>query len=468
MANVRQASGRLSVSRLSMFSMIVVAVAVAVTVLFVYSPAGNGANVGLQLVAQGFNSPVHLESPPDGSGRRFIVDRIGTVHVLTPDGQLLDEPFLDVRDRMVTLSTNYDERGLLGFTFHPQFAANGRIFAHYSAPLRHSAPTGWNHTGRIVEFVVSASDPNRADITSERVIIEVDQPQPNHNGGVIAFGPDGYLYIGLGDGGGGNDVGVGHPPLGNGQDVTTLLGSVLRIDVDSDSTTGSGANYAVPRDNPFADGGGRPEIYAWGFRNPYRFSFDRGGERHLFVADVGQNVWEEVNMVTRPGNFGWRIKEGSFWFDPERPDAVTTDGPNTGPRGEPLIDPIVQYRHPGGRTTAEAESDLTSADPSLIPQFGISVIGGYVYRGEALPEWHGHYVFGDWSTSFGRGAGKLLLASPPAARGDGWTVRQVSGIASFVLGFGEDAQGELYVLTTDRTGPSGQTGKVYKLAPVAE
>lgn len=449
-------SQKLSV-RGSMWATFAVAALVFAGATVVLSPVGEGAPVQLEQVAAGFNSPIHLESPPDGSGRRFIVDRIGTVHVLTADGRLLDEPFLDVRDRMIPLSGNYDERGLLGFTFHPRFNDNGKLFAHYSAPLRDGAPAGFNHTGRIVQFVVHPDDPNRVDAASERIVIEIDQPQTNHNGGAIAFGPDGYLYIGLGDGGGGNDVGPGHPPAGNGQNVDTLLGSVLRIEVDGGASgDGVARPYSIPPDNPFADGGGRPEIYAWGFRNPYRLSFDRMGERYLYVADVGQNLFEEVSIVTGPGNFGWRLKEGTFWFDPNRPDALIASGPTTGPRGEPLIDPIIQYRHPG-----------KASEATDVPEIGISVIGGYVYRGSALSAWRGHYVFGDWSTNFARGAGKLLLASRPdgAPDRDEWSISHILDVGRFVLGFGEDDDGELYVLTTDRTGPTGTTGKVFKLVP---
>lgn len=433
-----------------------------------FVPAARAA-VTLELVASGFDSPVHLESPGDGSGRIAIVDRTGTIYMAGRDGTMGKRPFLDVRAGMVSLSSSYDERGLLGLAFHPDFAENGKLYVYYSVPLRAGATRGWDHTSRISEFTVSPITAHEVDPKSERIILEIDQPQGNHNGGALAFGPDGYLYIGLGDGGSGNDVGVGHPPLGNGQDVTTLLGSILRIDVDNEGPEGP---YAIPADNPFAAGGGRAEIYAWGFRNPYRFSFDPGGAHRLFVADVGQNLWEEVNLVLEPGNFGWRIKEGTFWFDPARPNAVLTDGPRTGPRGEPLVDPVIQYRHPNVRTGQVTEAQQMAA-------FGISVIGGYVYRGEAIPEWQGHYVFGDWSTSFAVGEGKLLLATPAHPRlvddemishddliGEPlWQVQSVLEVGEFVLGFGQDGEGEVYVLTTERTGPYGGTGKVYKIVP---
>jgi len=199
----------------------------------------------LELVAEGFVSPVTLTSPP-GDDRLFVVDRPGIVYALDQQGQREEEPFLDITDRVVELDPGYDERGLLGFAFHPDFAENGRAFAYYSAPLREGGPAGWNHTAVLAEFTLG--DDGRLDPASERVLLEVDQPQMNHNGGQLLFGHDGFLYLGLGDGGAANDVAEGHPPLGNGQDVTTLLGSVLRLDVDS------GDPYGIPADNPFADG----------------------------------------------------------------------------------------------------------------------------------------------------------------------------------------------------------------------
>lgn len=409
------------------------------------SPTESQAQFQLALVAQGFNSPVHLTSPPDGTGRLFVVDRIGVIYVIDADGQRQPEPFLDIRDALVPLRSNFDERGLLGLAFHPDFAQNGRFFVYYSAPLRPGAPAGWDHTARIAEFRVAADDPNRAHRGSERIILEVDEPQFNHNGGALAFGPDGYLYISLGDGGGSNDVGMGHGPLGNGQDIDTLLGKILRIDVDG------GEPYGIPPDNPFVGTDGRDEIYAWGFRNPFRMSFDREGARELFVADVGQLLFEEVNIVARPGNYGWRIKEGTHWFDPDQPDEVITDGPSVGPRGEPLIDPIIEYRNRG----------------SFPDGVGVSIIGGYVYRGRAIPELYGRYVFADWSRFFNRGAGVLMAAERPDEPGAMWPWRIIMELDEFILGLGEDAEGELYVLTNQQTGPVGNTGKVYKMVPPA-
>lgn len=421
--------------------------------------AGNGSNVStvsLELVTSGLVSPVAMVEVPDGSGRFLIADRVGTVHVLGADGQLGAEPFLDISAALVPLSDNYDERGLLGMTLHPDYAENGRFFVYYSAPLRAGAPAGYDHTSNISEFQVSNADPDAADPT-ERIVLQVDQPQSNHNGGQIVFGPDGYLYIPLGDGGAADDVGLGHVEDwyevnegGNGQDLEqSLLGKILRIDVDA------GEPYAIPEDNPFA-GSAMPEIWAYGFRNPYRIAFDRGGSQQLFAGDVGQNLWEEVDIVTAGGNYGWNVKEGTRCFSTANPNEPLSTCPSEDPDGVPLVDPILEYPHSG--------------EPGDI--FGLSVIGGHVYRGSAIPGLEGRYVFGDWSTSFGAADGLLVAATPPEGGGGAWSMapltiadRDSGRLGEYVLSFGEDAAGELYVLTSDTGGPSGTTGRVYRLAP---
>lgn len=251
----------------------------------------------LELVAEGFAAPVLLREAPDESGRLFVVDQAGLIRVVGADGELRSEPFLDLRSRIVPLRTDFDERGLLGLAFHPGYASNGRFHVYYSAPLRAGAPDDFDHTSHVSEFTVSA-DPEVADPASERVILQVDEPQANHNAGTVAFGPDGYLYVSLGDGGGGNDIGTGHVPDwyegnagGNGQDVEqNLLGSILRIDVDT------GDPYGIPSDNPFVGETGLDEIWAYGFRNPYRFSFD-ALTGTMLVGDAGQELWEEVSLV---------------------------------------------------------------------------------------------------------------------------------------------------------------------------
>jgi glucose/arabinose dehydrogenase len=394
--------------------------------------------VDLQLVAQGLASPVALTEPPDGSRRLFVVDQVGRVRIVDAGGQLLATPFLDIASRMVSLSTGGDERGLLGLAFHPQYTTNRRFYVYYSAPRRTGAPTNFSHTNQVTEFTTLASDPNRADPASERIVLQVDWPQSNHDGGTVAFGPDGMLYISMGDGGGGGDTGTGHSVGGNGQDARNLLGSILRIDVN-------GTPYTVPPTNPFVgrtDGLG--EIWAYGLRNPYRFSFDRT-TGDLIAGDVGQGRWEEVDRIVRGGNYGWNIREGMECFQP-----ATACG-NVGRLGEPLIDPVFAYPN-------RAQSSA--------PISGVAVIGGFVYRGDAVPGLHGRYVFGDFSGP----QGGLLLEAIPSATGS-WTVERLElpnrsgGLLGhpFLKGLGEGRDGAIYVLTTDVAGPSGSSGRVYRI-----
>ena len=411
------------------------------------------AELQLQPVADGFTAPHYLTSPPDDS-RRFVLDLVGRIYVLTEDGARRPEPFLDLSDRMIDVNEDYDERGLLGLAFHPDYRDNGRFFVYYSAPLRDGAPNGWNHTSHLAEFRVS-EDPNRADASSERIVMRIDQPQMNHNGGRILFGPDGYLFVGLGDGGAAGDLGEGHPPLGNGQDVTTLKGSVLRIDVDQQP-------YAIPDDNPlvgkelpddvpYAGDSPRQEIWAWGIRNAWGMAFDRK-TGDLYVADVGQHLWEEVSRMKQPGNYGWRLMEGTHGFDPQNMDRVIEDRPETGPMDEPLIEPVIEYRNTGGHSDGQ----------------GTCIVGGYVYRGSAIPQLQGQYVFGDWSAGNGRTGGVILIARP-ASQADSddeqlWPVSVGVEHDQYVLGFGEDADGEVYVLSSSQRGPTGNTGRIYQIA----
>jgi glucose/arabinose dehydrogenase len=409
--------------------------------------------VALLRVAEGLTSPVALVEAPDGSGRLFVVDQVGLIRMITADGALAAEPFLDLRSRLAALRPSFDERGLLGLAFHPRFATTGRFYVYYSAPLRAGGPAGFDHTSRISEFRVSA-EPGRADAGSERVLLEVDQPQFNHNAGAVAFGPrDGFLYIALGDGGGANDTAAGHVEDwyaanagGNGQDVTrNLLGSILRIDVDA------GTPYGIPADNPFVNRAGLDEIYAYGFRNPYRFSFDMGGTNDLLVGDAGQGMWEEVSLVTRGGNYGWNVKEGAHCFDAANNRATPPTCPAVDPAtGIPLTDPVIEYPH------------LSNGG------LGLVVVGGHVYRGSALRHLRGRYVFGDWSRAFGTPDGTLLTAAPRAS--GPWPVQELSisgrpggRLGHFVLGLGQDLRGEMYVLTTDMTGPGGATGRIWRL-----
>jgi glucose/arabinose dehydrogenase len=317
-------------------------------------------------------------------------------------------------------------------------------------PRQPGDPDGFDSRVRLSEFVASESDPNIADAASEKVLLEVNKPQSNHNGGQLAFGPDGYLYVGIGDGGGANDTGLGHTEdIGNGQDLTKLLGKILRYDV---STPGV---LQIPDSNPFAEGSvAQPAIYAYGFRNPWRFSFDTGGAHQLFCADVGQNLYEEVDIVIAGANYGWNIREGLSCFDPQNPNRPPDSCPDIGGSGEPLIDPIIEYSHQRRGTSIT----------------GKAVVGGFVYRGSAMPELQGAYIFGDWSSSFINANGSILVATEIIA--ETWQVNE-AGIAGclrrklnkYVLGFGQDLQGELYIFTARRSGPSGDTGEVFKIIP---
>ena len=229
--------------------------------------------VGLELVADGLTHPVSFAVANDGTKRRFIVEQVGRIRILMPDGTLLPEPFLDIQDKIVPLVDLFDERGLLGLAFHPDYKNNGRFYVYYSVPMRRNATRAFrllgNHTANLSEFKVSKDNPNQANPISERILLQIDQPQFNHNGGEVIFGPDGFLYLAVGDGGFANDKAPLHPPDGNGQDLTTLLGKIVRIDVNK------GDPYAIPPDNPFVGKAGvREEIYAYGFRNPWRMSFD--------------------------------------------------------------------------------------------------------------------------------------------------------------------------------------------------
>ncbi len=329
-------------------------------------------------VTSGLDIPVNITPAFDNSGRMFVNEKPGRIRILQ-SGELLPQPFLDITDRVGSASS---EQGLLGLAFHPQYAQNGRFFVYY---------TDKNGDSVLSRFQVSAGDPNQADPASEVVLLTQDQPFPNHNGGQLTFGPDGYLYLGLGDGGSAGD------PQNNGQSVDTLLGKILRLDVDQ------GETYGIPADNPFAGGGGRPEIWAYGLRNPWRFSFDRQtGE--MYIADVGQNQWEEINYLpagaTGGTNFGWRFKEGTHPYKEGAPaDAL-------------LVDPVFEYDH----------------------SLGCSVTGGYVYRG-SMPEWQGIYLFGDYC------GGRTWMMM---RQNDRWVAMEAFYTGLGLTAFGQDEAGEIY------------------------
>ena len=344
----------------------------------------------LQTIASGLSSPVDLQSPA-GDGRLFVVEQVGRIRIIE-NGQLLATPFLDIRSRV----GSGGERGLLGLAFHPNFVTNRYLYVNY---------TDLGGNTRIERYSVPTATPNAADPASAKLILGVTQPFSNHNGGQLQFGPDGMLYIGMGDGGSGGD------PDNHAQDRTTLLGDLLRIDVNA------GDPYGIPADNPYASSSQfRREIWAHGLRNPWRFSFDRASGL-LFVADVGQNEYEEINAVSavQAGvNYGWRLMEGNHCFSPA----------NCAPAGLQL--PVHEYGH----------------------HEGCSVTGGYVYRGNAVPGIVGHYFYSDYCRGFLR---SFRITNGVATDHRTWDV----GAIGNVLSFGIDAAGELYVLT--------QAGQVRKI-----
>ncbi|MCH8310652.1 MAG: PQQ-dependent sugar dehydrogenase [Chloroflexi bacterium] len=345
-----------------------------------------------------FDRMVDMVFPDDGTGRAFLALQPGRIKVLDSLGKdAQTQEFLDIRGRV---NDRGNEEGLLGLALDPEFSANGFIYLYYSAanPKR----------SVISRYSVSADNPNRADPDSERIILEVPQPFSNHNGGQIRFGPDGFLYISLGDGGGRGD------PSGNGQNLSTLLGSILRIDVSALDTEG---RYSIPTDNPFVDSpNAMGEIWAYGLRNPWRFSFDSiTGD--LWVADVGQNSYEEIDLVKPGGNYGWNVMEGIHCY--ARPDG-TCDQSGLEP-------PIAEYDRSGG----------------------CSVTGGYVYRGSRLPQLSGAYVYGDFCS------GKIW-----ALRHNGSRVTEQMQIADTSLrisSFAQAPSGEIFLLSFDE--------KIYRFVP---
>ena len=404
--------------------------------------------ISLEPYVTGVNAPVAMVQP-SGDDRKFVVEHFGRVRIINGAGELQAEPFLDIRNLIVEQFSDFDERGLLGITFHPDFQENGKFYVAYSGHLDFQNDLGkefwWSHTNTVAEFTVSEADPNKADKNSMRIITAMDWPQFNHNGHWIDFGPDGMLYISTGDGGYANDWGIGHNVTeGNGQDMTTMLGKVLRIDVDNPA---DGNNYGIPADNPFVGNDNvLPEIWASGLRNPWRCSFDTGDGK-LMCADVQQNSYEEVNIVEKGGNYGWRAMEATHCFDYTKPDehpAVCET--------EDFVMPVLEYNN----CTAKPDGCL-----------GISVTGGYVYQG-SHEAWKGKYIFGDWSQSFAQMKGQVFVGSP--ADDGTWAmsetdVTNMEGDRPYILAFGQDNDGEVYALTSITTGPVGSLDTIYKIVP---
>lgn len=362
----------------------------------------------LEKIAEGLHSPVAAAFNPEGL--MLVCEQTGQIRVLE-NNKLIDKPFLDLENKLVKMSGAYDERGLLGIALHPEYKSNKKFYVYYSAP---STEKGSDHQSVIAEYKVS-TDSRIADAATERILLTIQQPESNHNGGDLKFGPDGYLYIGVGDGGGAGDR---HGERGNGQNLNTLLGKILRIDVNTDQS------YGIPNDNPFVGKEAKPEIWAYGLRNPWRFSFDKTSGQ-LFVADVGQNKFEEVNIIEKGGNYGWKIMEAGHCFDPE--ENCKTEG---------LILPIAEYEH----------------------EEGISITGGFLYRGKELAGLSVRYIFADWT-------GPMFYLEK---KGESW-IRGTVNIADKsagdlkILCFAQDNNAELYVLTNQEVGPKDTKGAIYKL-----
>jgi glucose/arabinose dehydrogenase len=419
----------------------------------------SASNIGLNPLAEGLKAPIALVAIPDGSGRLLVADQAGVIYLLDRVGKRFEQPFLDLRTKLVGLSQGMEERGLLCIALHPQFKENHKFYVVYSAPLRPNAPPKWDNTERLSEFRTRGDDLSAADLDSERVVLEIDKPDWNHNSGRVAFGPDGFLYWTVGDGGAPNDVGDAsrgreHPPGGNGQKLDTLLGKLLRIDINA-------TPYGIPKDNPYAENKkGSPEIFAYGLRNPWGMSFDRGGKHDLIVTDVGQERWEEINIIVKGGNYGWRLREGFDGFDPQDPVHAPTNAPTVGADGKPFVDPVFVYKTLRGRGT----------DPE---SYGVTITGGYVYRGKAFPSLVGKYVFADWSRNMAIPSGTFLVATiPPAGSHARWTAQPLAlkefpngRLNSFIWALGEDEEGELYALCNAINSVALGRGKVFKLVP---
>jgi glucose/arabinose dehydrogenase len=342
------------------------------------------------------NRPVLLTHAGDGSNRIFVADQRGVIHVFPNDPQVKQtKVFLDIK-KLVRYNDRTNEEGFLGLAFHPKYKENGEFFVFYT-------PSKEKQINVVARYRVSKDDPDRADPDSEEVLLTIKRPFWNHDGGTILFGPDGYLYVALGDGGAAND------PFNNGQNLNTLLAKILRIDVDRQE---DGKKYAIPKDNPFV---GRenalPETWAYGLRNVWRMAFDRKTGK-LWAADVGQNLYEEIDIIVKGGNYGWKLREGVHPFSPK----------GVGPRKD-LIEPIWEYHH----------------------AIGLSITGGHVYRGKKLPELDGAYIYGDYVT------GRIWALRYDEAKGRVVENRPIPDRNMVLPSFGEDEQGEIYYLTFTRS-----------------
>uniref|UniRef100_A0A3Q1EN57 HHIP like 1 n=1 Tax=Acanthochromis polyacanthus TaxID=80966 RepID=A0A3Q1EN57_9TELE len=387
----------------------------------------------LEEVANGLQNPLAMVYANDGTHRFFVAEQVGLVWTFLPDRSKLERPFLNITKTVLTSSWEGDERGFLGLTFHPKYKYNGKLYVYYSVEV------DFNERIRISEFRVSANDMNVVDHASERVILEIDEPASNHNGGQLLFADDGYLYIFTGDGGMAGDP---FGKYGNAQNKSSLLGKVLRIDVDDNER---GPLYRIPPDNPFIhEWGARPEIYAYGVRNMWRCSVDRGdpwtkeGKGRIFCGDVGQNKFEEIDIIERGRNYGWRAREGFSCYDKKLCANSSLDD----------VLPIYAYPH----------------------KMGKSVTGGYVYRGCEYPNLNGMYIFGDFMS------GRLMSLREDKSTGE-WKYNEIcmgvgltcafpgliNNYHQYIISFAEDESGELYFMSTEVPSATSPTGVIYKV-----
>ncbi len=423
-------------------------------------PAIQTSSIQIDLVSlvAGVTAPVTVVDEGGGSDRLYVVDQAGEVFLVNKQTGASISTFLDVgasgTNDLVTFRPGFDERGLLGFALHPNFPTDPRVFTYTSEldtagedfALPVAAPV--DHETVISEWQLDGGNSNLIDTSTKRELLRIEQPQFNHDAGMIGFGPDGFLYIALGDGGSSDDQAPGHVAGGNGQDNTSVLGTILRVDVDTSANPlSANGEYRIPTTNPFTSDGSVPdEIYAYGLRNPFRFSWDGSG--NFIVPDVGQREIEEINIVDAGDNLGWRLKEGSFFFDPG-PAAETSDSLITtlpfAPLPFDIKDPVAEYDH----------------------SEGTSIIGGFAYQGSDVPALAGLYVTGDFSLGFGTPAGRLFTAD----LGTGVFEELLIGASSdplgrFLKGFGEDEDGEIYLCTSLELAPVGSTGEVLRISAI--
>ncbi len=416
-----------------------------------------------ELLVENLVAPIDIVTIPDDSNRRLILDQAGVVHLLGRDDKLHQKPFLDVTDRMLPVRQDFEERGLLGMAIHPLFRSNGRFFVTYTAPLSADAPRNWSHTRIVSEFTINPENPDALDPSSERVLIEQPWPSRKHNGGALAFGPDGYLYIGFGDGGGIH--GVGPETLNDAynvpnnrlwwdttaQDLQSLYGKILRIDVDKGLPA-----YGIPANNPLIGLPGRDEIYAWGFRNPYRLSFDSSseGSAAFYITAVAETFWEAIYRVDSAGNYGWPLKEGTHCFDRTRtldpPDNCLSPG-QANSLANAIIDPVVEYPNMS-----------VHREGSTVRRVGVgtAVVGAVMLRGAEFGELADHLLFADWSADFRKPSGQLFVAKESEDRL--WSIEKIDQLDSRIVALIQDSDQTIYVMTNDNFGPYGDTGKVYR------